>query len=75
MVALDQDFPKDYRIVIDDLAYSVLPPGTRVFLRMLRPRCAGNWLVRMSEKISPGIYGGIFTAGYCVGSVHRRETP
>jgi methyltransferase (TIGR00027 family) len=59
MVALEQGFPQDRRILTDNLAYSVLPLGTRVFLRLLRPQWARNWLVRMSEKTSPGIYGGI----------------
>jgi methyltransferase (TIGR00027 family) len=59
MVALEQGFPKDNRILTDDLAYSVLPLGTRVFLCLLRPQWARNWLVRRSEKTSPGSYGAI----------------
>jgi methyltransferase (TIGR00027 family) len=59
MVALEQGFPKENRILTDDVAYSVLPLGKRVFLCLLRPRWARNWLVRRSEKASPGSYGAI----------------
>jgi methyltransferase (TIGR00027 family) len=59
MVALEQNFSQSQRIISDDLAYSILPLGARVFLRMLRLDWARNWLLRVAEKTSPGIYGGI----------------
>lgn len=59
MVALEQNFPPNQRVISDDLAYSILPLGVRVFLRPLRFAWARNWLLRVAEKSSPGIYGGM----------------
>jgi methyltransferase (TIGR00027 family) len=59
MVALEQNFPQSQRIISDDLAHSILPLGARVFLRLLRFDWARNWLLRVAEKTSPGIYGGM----------------
>jgi methyltransferase (TIGR00027 family) len=59
MVALEQSFPESKRIISDDLAYSILPLGGRIFLRLLRFDWARNWLLRVAEKTNPGIYGGM----------------
>jgi methyltransferase (TIGR00027 family) len=58
MVAIEQLFPKDRRIVVDDLAYAMLPFGARAFLWLVRPAFA-DWMVRATERRFPGLWGGI----------------
>lgn len=59
MVAVEQNFPEGQRIIFDGLAYAILPLSARVFVRILQPAWARDWLVRLAEKASPGIYGGM----------------
>lgn len=54
LVAVEQFFPLDQRIIDDKLAASILPLRTRAFLPLLRP--ARDWLVWLTEKGAPGVW-------------------
>jgi len=53
MVAVEQRFPSDQRLIADDLARSIVPSGTRVALSLMGPRSA-SCLIRMTEIIFRG---------------------
>lgn len=55
--AVEQSFPPGERIVTDELALSILPLGSRAWVRLLRP--VKNWLIRKTEAKVPGLWGGI----------------
>jgi len=59
VVAIEQHFPKDQRIIEDDQAYRILPFGMRAFVWLMRPGAARDWMIRASEKAIPGIWGGM----------------
>ncbi len=58
-VAVEHYYPKDQRVVDDDVAWRILPLGARAFVRLMRPRPVRNWVIRAFEKLSPGIWGGV----------------
>jgi methyltransferase (TIGR00027 family) len=56
-VAIEQYFSDGERIITDDLAYPILPLGSRIWVRVLgRYR---NWLIRKTEGKVPGLWGGV----------------
>jgi methyltransferase (TIGR00027 family) len=57
LAAIEQYFPKGSRIINDDLAYRIMPFGYRVYICLTRP--FKDWLIRTSEKKTPGLWGGI----------------
>ena len=59
LVAMEQYFPKEQRIIEDDLAYRIMPFGARAFLRLMRLNWVRDWMVRLTEKDAPGIWGGM----------------
>jgi methyltransferase (TIGR00027 family) len=59
VVAIEQHFPKDQRIVDDDLANRILPFSMRAFVWLTRPTLIRDWVVRVTEKTTPGIWGGM----------------
>jgi len=59
LVALEQYFPKEQRVIDDALAAKALPLGAVLFTWLLRPRWMRDWIIRMSEKSNPGIWGGM----------------
>ena len=59
IVAVEQFFPKDQRIVEDDLALQILPLSIRVVGILMRFGFIRDWLINYSEKTSPGVWGGI----------------
>jgi len=59
VIAIEQTFPPAERVVDDDMASRILPLGLRLFLRLIRPRFARDWMIRASEKRMPGIWGGM----------------
>ncbi|MGB7137478.1 MAG: SAM-dependent methyltransferase [Acidobacteriaceae bacterium] len=59
LVAIEQSFPKSQRVIDDALAVRMLPPGARLFVRLLRLRGARNWLISLAEKSDPGMWGGL----------------
>ncbi|MCA6107451.1 SAM-dependent methyltransferase [Bradyrhizobium cenepequi] len=59
MVAIEQWFPRQQRILVDDLALSILPFGARAFVHAMRPSPIRNWMVQATERAFPGIWSGI----------------
>ena len=59
MVAVEQHFPEDKRIIEDDLAYGILPLGTRAFVWLMRFDMARGWMVRETEKSMPGLWSAM----------------
>ena len=59
LIAVEQYFPKKQRIVEDGLAYRMLPVGSRIFVKLMQPNWVRNWIIRLSEKSLPGIWGGM----------------
>lgn len=58
-VAIEQYFPENTRIIEDNLAYSFLPLGMRVFVWLMRFTSTRNWMISGVEKNAPGIWGGV----------------
>ena len=59
VVAIEQFFPRNRRIVIDDLASRILPASTRAFVSLMRAQLLRDWMIRATEKKLPGIWGGM----------------
>jgi methyltransferase (TIGR00027 family) len=59
LVAVEQYFPEAQRVVDDGLAGRLLPPGAKIFVRLLRLGWLRDWIIGLSEKSNPGIWGGI----------------
>jgi methyltransferase (TIGR00027 family) len=59
IVAMEQSFPKDQRIVDDNLAIQILPLSIRIVTRVTEIGFIRDWLINYTEKITPGIWGGI----------------
>jgi methyltransferase (TIGR00027 family) len=57
VVAVEQSFPKEERVVDDPLAFRMLPPGARLFVRLMRIGWLRDWIIGLSEKSEPGIWG------------------
>jgi methyltransferase (TIGR00027 family) len=56
IVAIEQHFRRDQRIVVDDFAYSILPFGARAVVALTRLPFLRDWLVKVVEKTSPGLW-------------------
>jgi methyltransferase (TIGR00027 family) len=77
LVAIEQLFPKNRRIIEDDLAYQILPFGMRAFVWLMRPDFIRDWMIRTTEKSLPGIWGGMMcrkryideTLTECIGQI------
>ncbi|MGB3905725.1 MAG: SAM-dependent methyltransferase [Anaerolineae bacterium] len=59
LVAIEQQFPTDQRIIHDDLALQILPPGSRIFVRLTRISGIRNLMVRATDKQANGLWSGI----------------
>ncbi len=59
LVAVEQSFPRSQRVIDDGRAAQVLPFPARAFVRLLRLHWMRDWLIGMSEKSDPGIWGGL----------------
>lgn len=59
LVAVEQHFPAQQRIVDDQLAQKILPVGMQAFVWLMQPRWLRDWMVRATEKEAPGLWGGI----------------
>lgn len=59
LIAIEQYFPKKQRIIEDDLAYRILPFGARALVWLAQPNWVRNWLIRETEKNTPGIWGSL----------------
>jgi methyltransferase (TIGR00027 family) len=56
VIAIEQHFPQDQRIIVDDLAYAILPSVARGMVRLTRSAFVRDLFVKLLEKISPGIW-------------------
>ncbi|AKB80430.1 hypothetical protein MSHOH_3947 [Methanosarcina horonobensis HB-1 = JCM 15518] len=59
LVAIEQHFPENQRIIEDDLAFRILPFSMRAFVWLMRFNSVRAWMVRAAEKDTPGIWGGM----------------
>lgn len=59
VVAIEQYFPAEQRIIHDDLALRILPASYRFFSRLTRISVIRNWMVRATEKRARGLWSGI----------------
>jgi len=59
VVAVEQYFPNTQRVIDDALAPRILPLRAMMFARVLRPRWVRDWIIGLSEKSNPGIWGGL----------------
>jgi methyltransferase (TIGR00027 family) len=59
LVAVEQYLPKAQRIVDDSLAIRMLPIGAAMFVHLLGLRSMRDWVIGLSEKSNPGIWGGL----------------
>jgi len=58
-IAIEQYFPSTQRVVTDDLAYRLLPLGTRAFVALMRCRSLRDMVIRRSERDIPGMWNGM----------------
>jgi len=56
IIAIEQNFALDQRVIVDGLAYSILPFGARAVAWLTRPAFARNCMVKILEKTSPGLW-------------------
>ena len=54
-IAIEQHFPRNEGLLDDDLAGSMLPLGSKVFVSLFRFAWIRNWVIRMTEKRFPGV--------------------
>jgi methyltransferase (TIGR00027 family) len=59
IVAAEQYFPHNQRIIADDFAYRLLPPGARTFVCVMRLNFLRNRIIQMTEKIFPGLWSAM----------------
>ncbi len=59
LVAMEQHFPRDERIVNDDLALPMLPFGYRIQVWLLGPFT--KWIIKKTEQKVPGLWGSIMS--------------
>lgn len=57
VVATEQSFPKEERVVDDPLALRMLPPGVRLIVRLMWIGWLRDWVIGKSEKTDPGLWG------------------
>lgn len=61
LVAIEQYFPKEQRIVDDSLVVRLLPLGAKLLVRCLGMSTLRDWLIASSEKSNPGLWGGLLS--------------
>ena len=59
MVAIEQNFPADLRIIQDDLTARILPFYLRLFIGLTKIAAIRDWLVRAMDKLVRGIWSGL----------------
>ena len=59
IVAVEQYFPRNQRIITDNFAYRILPPGARAFVCVTRLNFLRNWIIRVTEKTFPGLWSAM----------------
>jgi len=56
LVAIEQSFPKEQRIIEDGLASRILPVVMQTFVKLMTLTPIRNWMIRATEKDLPGIW-------------------
>ncbi len=59
IAAVEQSYPEARRIVHDDLAVRMLPPGLRLGARLFSWSALRAWGLRATEKKAPGMWGSV----------------
>lgn len=59
LIAVEQYFPDGQRVINDSLAYRMLSTSSKVFVRLMKPGWMRDWIIGLSEKSQPGIWGGL----------------
>lgn len=59
MVAIEQNFPSNQRVIHDDLAVKVLPGSYQIVVNLMRVPLLRDWMVNFSEKQVAGIWSGM----------------
>ena len=58
LVAIEQYFQRDERIIHDNFALKILPVAYQLFIKLMRFSALRNWIIKASEKQVPGIWSG-----------------
>lgn len=72
LVAMEQQLPEAERIVIDHLAYPILPFGYRAEVRVIAP--VTKWIIKKSEQKVPGLWGSIMSRKRYIDDLVEAET-
>lgn len=59
LVAAEQFFGQQERIVEDNWAYRLLPWGMKALVWLTRPKAVRDWVIRVTEKDAPGLWAGM----------------
>ncbi len=59
MIAVEQSFPEEQRIITDKLAYPILPLSYRLMVKLFTMKFVRHWLISTTETSTPGLWGGI----------------
>ncbi len=59
LIAIEQYYQKSLRVIDDDLAYHMLPLSSKIFVRLLKSSQMRDWIIGLSDKTQPGIWGGL----------------
>jgi methyltransferase (TIGR00027 family) len=59
MIAVEQSFPEEQRILTDKLAYPILPLSYRLMVKLFRIKFVRHWLINTTETSTPGLWSGI----------------
>ncbi len=74
MVAIEQLFPREQRIINDPMACRMLPFGVRMFVHLMKPGFMRDWMVRATEKALPGIWAGMMCRKRFIDEALTRST-
>jgi len=59
VVAIEQSFPENIRIIDDDLAFQIMPLSYRIFAWIMRIGFIRDRMINWYEKTVPGTWGGM----------------
>ena len=59
LVAAEQFFPENERILNDSLSYRFLPANTKLFINIFKFKFFRNQIIKLSEKYGAGLWGGL----------------
>lgn len=59
LIAVEQSFPEDQRIITDKMAGPILPLTYRIMVRLFSIKFFRHWLISTSETSTPGLWSGL----------------